>query len=139
MVVPSGTVFEIALCRESELMGLIDRHYKAQAPAGSGKGLEETLKDLENESEDAMLKALAGGDAEVEIVKRIGEEDEKEDVGVLGDEGPVIKMCNFILDDGVAKGASDIHINMWEKKIVLRYRVDGALKEFPAPPNKYKK
>jgi type IV pilus assembly protein PilB len=139
MVVPSGTVFEIALCHESELMGLIDRHYKAQAPAGSGKGLEETLKDLESESEEAMLKALAGGDAEVEVVKRIGEEDEKEEVGVLGDEGPVIKMCNFILDDGVAKGASDIHINMWEKKIVLRYRVDGVLKEYPSPPPKYKR
>jgi type IV pilus assembly protein PilB len=139
MVVPSGTVFEIALCRETELLALIDRHYRPQAAASAGKGLEETLKDLESESEEAMLKALAGGDAEVEIVKRIGEEDEKEDVGVLGDEGPVIKMCNFILDDGVAKGASDIHINMWEKKIVLRYRVDGVLKEYPAPPPKYKR
>ena len=138
LVVPSGTEFDIALCRESELLGLIDRHYKPQAPAGGGKGLEETLKDLENESEDALLKALGEGD--VEVVKRIGEEDEaKEETGALGDEGPVIKMCNFILDDGVAKGASDIHINMWEKKIVLRYRIDGVLREYPAPPPKYKK
>jgi type IV pilus assembly protein PilB len=140
LVVPSGTEFEIALCRESELLSLIDRHYKPQAAPGAGKGLEETLKDLENEQEDAMLKALAGGETEVEVVKRIGEEDEtKEESGVLGDEGPVIKMCNFILDDGVAKGASDIHINMWEKKIVLRYRIDGVLREYPAPPPKYKR
>ena len=137
LVVPSGTEFEIALCRESELLALIDRHYKPQVAAG--KGLEETLKELESESEDAMLKAMAGGE-DVEVVKRIGEDDEaKEDVGVIGDEGPVIRMCNFILDDGVAKGASDIHINMWEKKIVLRYRVDGVLREYPAPPPKYKR
>jgi type IV pilus assembly protein PilB len=58
---------------------------------------------------------------------------------VLGDEGPVIKMCNYILDEGVAKMASDIHINMWEKKIVLRYRIDGVLREYPAPPPKYKR
>jgi type IV pilus assembly protein PilB len=142
LVVPSGTEFEIVLCREAELLALIDRHYKAggaTAAPGTAKGMEETLKDLENEQENDLLQALAAGEGDVEVVKRIGEEEDKEDVGVLGEEGPVIKMCNFILDDGVAKGASDIHINMWEKKIVLRYRVDGVLKEFPAPPNKYKK
>jgi type IV pilus assembly protein PilB len=136
LVVPSGTEFEIELCPESELIALIDRHYKPAAPAG--KGLEETLKELEHESEDAMLQALAAGEGDVEVVKRLGEDDE-EDAVVLGDEGPVIKMCNYILDEGVAKMASDIHINMWEKKIVLRYRIDGVLREYPAPPPKYKR
>lgn len=135
LVVPQGTQFEIVLCPESDLTALIDRHYRPQA--AGGKGLEETLKELENEQEDALLKAVGEGD--VEVVKRIGEEDEKEEGGVIGDEGPVIKMCNYILDEAVAKGASDIHFNCWEKKIVLRYRIDGILKEFPAPPPKYKR
>jgi type IV pilus assembly protein PilB len=139
LVVPSGTEFEVELCPESELNALIDRHYKsAGASAAAGKGLEETLKDLESENEDALLKAMASGEGDIEVVKKLGEEDEEEAVSI-GDEGPVIKMCNFILDEGVAKGASDIHINMWEKKIVLRYRIDGVLREFPSPPPKYKR
>jgi type IV pilus assembly protein PilB len=137
LVVPQGTVFEVALCPESELRALIDRHFKPQAAAG--KGLEETLKELESESDEALLKAMAAGEGDVEVVKRLGEDDEKEDGGSIGDEGPVIKMCNYILDEAVAKGASDIHFNCWEKKIVLRYRVDGVLREAPAPPPKYKR
>jgi type IV pilus assembly protein PilB len=135
LVVPSGTVFEVKLCPESELTALIDRHFKKESAA---KGLEETLKEIESESEEALLKAMAAGDADVELVKRLGEDDDEAGESI-GDEGPVIKMCNYILDEGVAKGASDIHINMWEKKIVLRYRIDGVLREFPAPPPKYKR
>jgi type IV pilus assembly protein PilB len=136
LVVPGGTEFEIVLCPDHDLLDLIDRHYKA--PAAASKGLEETLKELQSESEEAMLKALGAGADDVEVIKRIGEDDEKDD-GLLGDEGPVIKMCNFILDDAVSKGASDIHINCWEKKIVLRLRIDGLLREMPAPPPKYKR
>jgi type IV pilus assembly protein PilB len=138
LVVPSGTEFEIVLCPEADLLALIDRYYK---PAGSAsKGLEETLKDLENEQEDAMLKAMGGGGAgDVEVVASIGSQDDKDDVGLLGDEGPVIKMCNFILDDAISKGTSDVHINAWEKKIVVRLRIDGILREVPSPPAKYKK
>ena len=137
LVVPSGTQFEISICPETELLAIIDRHYKPVVAAG--KGLEETLRDLESESEEALLKAVAAGGDDVEVVKRLGEDDEPGEGGIIGDEGPVIKMCNFILDEGVAKGASDIHINAWEKKIVLRYRIDGVLREFPAPPAKYKR
>jgi type IV pilus assembly protein PilB len=137
LVVASGTEFEIVLCPEADLLDLINRHYKPVSTAS--KGLEETLKELEEEQEDAMLKAMGGGGDDVEIVKRIGEDEEKEDVGLLGDEGPVIKMCNFILDDAVSKGASDVHINAWEKKIVLRLRIDGVLREVSAPPVKYKR
>jgi|SRR5665213_3624088 len=136
LVVPSGTEFDIVLCPEDDLLDLINRHYKPTNSAG--KGLEETLKELKDEQEDAMLKAMGGGD-DVEIVKHIGEDDEKDDASLVGNEGPVIKMCNFILDDAVSKGASDIHINAWEKKIVLRLRIDGSLREMPAPPVKYKR
>ena len=137
LVVPGGTEFDIVLCSERDLLDLINRHYKQVAPAS--KGLEETLKELETEQEEALLKAMGAGADEVEVVKRIGEDEEKEETGLLGDEGPVIKMCNFILDDAAAKGSSDIHINCWEKKIVLRLRIDGQLREFPAPPVKYKR
>lgn len=138
LVVPAGTEFEIVLTKESDLRGLIDRHYKPEVAAS--KGLEETLKDLQSaEEEQALLAAAAGADAvEVLEIKKIGADDD-EGEAPLGDEGPVIRICNYILDDGINKKASDIHINPYEKKIVLRFRIDGSLVEFPAPAMQYKR
>lgn len=49
-------------------------------------------------------------------------------------EAPVIKMVNLMLVQAIQEGASDIHLEPYEKKMVLRYRVDGACSEYPAPP-----
>ncbi len=134
LVVPQGTEFEITLTSETDLKKLIDRHYKtAEAPAGPD--LDATLKEIQAEEDGA----LDGGDVEVLTIKKIGSEDDDGGGELLGDEGPVIKICNYILDQAVAMGASDVHINCYEKKVVLRYRVDGALVEQPAPSMQYKR
>jgi type IV pilus assembly protein PilB len=49
-----------------------------------------------------------------------------------------VKLINGILTDAVLKGASDIHIEPFEKEIRIRYRIDGALKEVMKPPMKMK-
>lgn len=54
----------------------------------------------------------------------------------LVNEAPVIKVTNIILEQAVKKRASDILIEPMEKKIRLRFRVDGVLQEEPAPPRK---
>jgi type IV pilus assembly protein PilB len=131
LVVPQGTEFEIVLAKNSDLLALIDRHFKAQQAPG-GHNLEDTLKEIE-------LESGAGGDMDVQEVKALGEQEDEDGGGLIGDEGPVIKICNYILDQAVANGASDIHINPYEKRIVLRYRIDGALTEHPSPALSYKK
>ncbi len=138
LVVERGTEFEVVLCKESDLLQLIDKHYKKVET--TGKGLEQTIQDLNEEEASAHLQAVADGDVEIIDIKKIGAgDDELDGTESVGDEGPVLKMCNYILDDAIAKGASDIHINAHEKKIVLRYRIDGMLHEYPAPPPKYKR
>ncbi|MCS6958169.1 MAG: GspE/PulE family protein [Aquificaceae bacterium] len=50
-------------------------------------------------------------------------------------EGPIVKLANFLIAEAVNLGASDIHIEPQEKKLTVRYRVDGVLKvyhDFPA-------
>ncbi|MDW8066760.1 MAG: GspE/PulE family protein [Aquificaceae bacterium] len=50
-------------------------------------------------------------------------------------EGPIVKLVNFLIAEAVNLGASDIHIEPQEKKLIVRYRVDGILKvyhDFPA-------
>ncbi|MCX7989410.1 MAG: GspE/PulE family protein, partial [Aquificaceae bacterium] len=56
-------------------------------------------------------------------------------LAVEAGEGPIVRLANFLIAEAVNLGASDIHIEPQEKKLVVRYRVDGVLKvyhEFPA-------
>jgi type IV pilus assembly protein PilB len=53
-----------------------------------------------------------------------------------GEEAPVIKLVNVILMSAISKGASDIHIEPYEKEYRVRYRVDGLLYNVMSPPLK---
>lgn len=57
--------------------------------------------------------------------KDITEVENPSDVAI---DAPVIKLCDSILKEAVTRGASDIHIEPYENKVVLRYRFDGHLK-----------
>ena len=55
----------------------------------------------------------------------------------MAQEAPVIKLVNSILMQAVREKTSDIHISPEKDKIQLRFRIDGQLREFPAPPKSY--
>ena len=55
------------------------------------------------------------------------EEGEVEEI----DSAPVIGLANYMIRDAVRKRASDIHLNCFEKNLVLRFRIDGKMIEFP--------
>jgi type IV pilus assembly protein PilB len=84
--------------------------------------LETLLKDMEEE--------------DLEIVEE--EEDEEGAAAQIADDAPVVKLINGIMTDAVKRGASDIHIEPFEKEIRVRYRVDGSLLEVMKPPVKLK-
>jgi len=91
----------------------------------SSRQLQTVLKDLE--TQDEALK--------------IQEEEEEVDVSKLKEaveDAPVVKLANFILAEAIKKGASDIHIEAYEHKFRVRYRLDGALYEVMSPPMKLK-
>ena len=54
------------------------------------------------------------------------------------EDAPVVKLVNIILTDAIKKGASDIHVEPYEKSFRVRYRVDGVLSEVMKPPLKLK-
>jgi type IV pilus assembly protein PilB len=67
----------------------------------------------------------------------------EEDINVLdleksAGDAPVVKLVNLILLDAIRKGASDIHIEPYEKQLRIRYRIDGLLYEVMRPPIKLK-
>ena len=52
------------------------------------------------------------------------------------EEAPVVKLVNYILMDGVKRGASDIHMEPYEREYRIRYRVDGMLQSCMNAPLK---
>ena len=53
-------------------------------------------------------------------------------------EAPIIRLVNLILADAIRKGASDIHLEPFEREMRVRYRIDGVLFQVMTPPNKFR-
>lgn len=97
----------------------------------------EKYYDTADQRMSEILSDLAGAE-DVEFA-----EEEKDDVSVAAlqeqiEQAPVVKFINGLLTDAVLKGASDIHIEPYEKEVRVRYRIDGALMEVMKPPMKMK-
>jgi type IV pilus assembly protein PilB len=100
----------------------IDRLYEAQTG-----GLAEVLSEM----------AAAEGD--VEVVEGEDEQWAKADIFELkesADEAPVVRLINMILVDAIRRGASDIHLEPYEKVFRVRFRIDGVLHEIMTPPKR---
>ena len=55
-----------------------------------------------------------------------------------GGEAPVIRLVNIMLMSAIQKGASDIHIEPYEREFRVRYRIDGILYNIMSPPMKFR-
>jgi len=64
--------------------------------------------------------------------------DEEQDWKAEAQEKPVIKLVNYLISSAVKKGASDIHIEPYEKTLRVRFRIDGVLQQVAEPPNRLK-
>jgi general secretion pathway protein E len=101
---------------------------------------------LPSELEAAYARLYEEDTALGQIVDRaeaelIGDDELTEDVGRLRDlasEGPVIRLVNHIISRAVENRASDIHIEPFQNRLALRYRIDGILREQTAPPLRFK-
>jgi general secretion pathway protein E len=54
----------------------------------------------------------------------------------MASEAPVIKLVNHIISKATEMGASDIHLEPFAEDLILRYRIDGILHNFEAPPKR---
>ena len=78
--------------------------------------------------------AEAGADKSAEILPSMAEDVEVGSLKNMAEGAPVIRMVNWILAQAVREGASDIHISPEAAHVQLRFRIDGKLREVPAPP-----
>jgi type IV pilus assembly protein PilB len=116
----TGYNVEPVVASELGIKAAIDNYYGTT----SSLELKKVMEDLQTQ-ENADLEVM--------------EEDEELDVEALAEgaeEAPVVKLVNLILTDAIKRGASDIHIEPYEKEFRVRFRIDGILYEIMNPPLK---
>ena len=116
----TGYNVEPVVASELGIKAAIDNYYGT----ASALELKKVMEDLQ-QSENADLEVL--------------EDEEELDVAALAEgaeEAPVVKLCNLILTDAIKRGASDIHVEPYEKEYRVRFRIDGILYEIMNPPLK---
>jgi type IV pilus assembly protein PilB len=101
----------------------------ANVPSGPS-ALEMASKGLEE------LQALEDS-ADVEVLDEL-QEISAEALARQGEEAPVVRLVNVVLMSAIQKGASDIHIEPYEKELRVRYRIDGILYNIMNPPMKFR-
>lgn len=90
------------------------------------------------DAQDTTLSDMGSMEDGLENLEILAGEDEAAAGAGAGDDGineaPIVKFVNKILMDAIHKGASDIHIEPYEKTYRVRYRQDGILQEVAHPP-----
>lgn len=87
-----------------------------------------------NSSEAQQLMEDIGN--EMDLYTLAEELPQTEDLLEGDDDAPIIKLINALLSEAIKEEASDIHIETYEKQLVVRFRVDGMLKEVLKPNRK---
>ena len=138
----TGYNVEPVVASEAAVMDAIAKYYGAPGPApvGGGNGkvaavslLSPTVSSLD--ATKALNETSFEGEGDVEVLEEI----EELDIAALerqGGEAPVIRMVNLVLMSAIQKGASDIHVEPYEREFRVRFRIDGILYNIMAPPMK---
>ena len=82
------------------------------------------------------LDSIADEEADVELAKTEEDEIDLNALTKSSEAGPVVKLSNVLLIDALKRGASDIHIEPYEKEFRVRFRIDGVLYNVMALPMK---
>ncbi|MCC6163125.1 MAG: type IV-A pilus assembly ATPase PilB [Acidobacteria bacterium] len=128
----TGYNVEPVVASEQAVADAIQKYYAApvRAQANTANALDLANRALEEHQTDASNEA-------VEVLDDL----EEIDVAALEKqtgEAPVIRMVNMVLTSSIQRGASDIHIEPYEREFRIRFRIDGILYNVMQPPMKFR-
>ncbi len=113
----TGLDIQVVLATESDLKQTQDKLYEKSV------------------SYDTIINDM--DDQDVEVIE-VQEDVDVNELERATEDAPVVKLVNAVLTDAIKKGASDIHIEPYEKVFRVRFRIDGVLYEIMKPPTKLK-
>ena len=126
----TGLHVEPVVASETAVREAIDQYYAKAAPAQNGA-----------KTSDLVTRALEdlgpAGDEDLEVLAEAAEIDAAALEKQSG-EAPIIRLVNALLLSAIQRGASDIHVEPYEKEMRIRFRIDGVLQPVMSPSLKYR-
>jgi general secretion pathway protein E len=98
------------LCREADIQGVINGYFDNQ-----GESATDMIETIASENDDDLIS--------------FDDQDVDRDLLDLANEAPIIKLINLMISGAIKERASDIHVECFEKDVIVRYRIDGVLYE----------
>ncbi|MBW3564054.1 MAG: type IV-A pilus assembly ATPase PilB [Acidobacteria bacterium] len=140
----TGATVTIAMADPTNVFAMDDikfmTGYNVEPVVASELGIKRAVEKYYGATHAIELKRVMD-DLETEEASDLEVLEEEEDLDVdslaaESEEAPVVKLVNLILTDAIKRGASDIHIEPYEKEYRVRFRIDGILYEIMNPPLK---
>lgn len=120
----TGYNVEAVVTTESAMTTALEKFYESSGDEEFGMSM--LLGDMMSEFDDVDYVAEDKGSSAINV----------EELEAQSNVAPVVRLVNLILVDAVRRGASDIHVEPYEKEFRVRYRIDGVLYEIMRPPMK---
>jgi type IV pilus assembly protein PilB len=137
----SGRRLSVAMANPSNIFAIDDIKFITGFEVQPVVATEAAIKKAIDKAYDSVASfenVMKGMEDDIEVIEE--EDDTTPDVTLIGEaeQAPVVKLVNSLITDAVRKGASDIHIEPYEKSLRVRFRIDGTLYEMMAPPFRMK-
>ena len=99
----------------------------------SPEAFEQALSDAYQHDSSAAMQMVEDLGSDMDLVSLADQVHETEDLLEQEDDAPIIRLINAILGEAIKENASDIHVETFEKRLVIRFRIDGILREMVQP------
>src|SRR5205809_205055 len=141
----TGYTVEPVVASEVAITDAVEKYYPSAKGGPPGKGgkpgaagaVTGSTLEMASRGLEELQASLGGGADDVEVLEEL-QEISAEALARQGEDAPVVRLVNVVLMSAIQKGASDIHIEPYEKELRVRYRVDGILYNIMNPPMKFR-
>lgn len=141
----NGASLKLAMIDPSNVFAIDDvkfmTGYNVQPVVATESAIREAISKYYEQTDgiQSVVDDMASfDDTSLDYVKETDDDADIADLQNAGEDAPVVKLVNLILAEAITRGASDIHVEPYEKELRIRYRVDGMLYDIMQPPLKMK-
>ena len=136
-----GRVIEVAMSNPDNLFAIDDLKFYTGLEVRPLVAPESAIKsaiDMYYDRAQTLASVMEEMDEDIDLVEDPDEILRTQEMEAESQAAPVIKLVNSLMADAVQRGASDIHVEPYEKNMRVRYRIDGVLHDMMTPPNRLK-
>jgi general secretion pathway protein E len=134
-------VLRAGICLQARQGGNLNALQEAQRYIGgllpvqwlSPAAFDQALSDAYQHDSSAAMQMVEDMGSDMDLASLTEQIQETEDLLEQEDDAPIIRLINAILGEAIKENASDIHVETFEKRLVIRFRIDGILREMVQP------